>query len=233
MKVFTYFEPVPQLWEPSTQLRLIEIWKRSWAKHGWTPVVLNEESARRHPRYAEFKKKFWELPTEYGHDYEGACFMRYAATAIQKQPMSMLTDYDVLNYGFTPEHALAEQRKYRSHQLIFMSDDKIGSVATGAALGPWELFEGISHIFANWTPEEKDRNINSKTYNGLHCSDLTCVILMLRGVVPNPGWIHRSHGSVVWPHEGWETSPMVHYGYELHQAGLWPKCDVVEGLRPL
>lgn len=42
VKVFTYYVPIkgkPQ----DDEIALIEIWKKSWALRGWTPVVLGEE----------------------------------------------------------------------------------------------------------------------------------------------------------------------------------------------
>ena len=229
MNVYTYFQPLTTkgIWRADDQRKLISVWRRSWKKHGWTPVVLDENSARAHPRYREFKEKFWSLPTEYGHDYEGACMLRYAAVAAQKQSLSMMTDYDVINYGFTPAQAEALSKK-SGPRLLFLSEPN--SAAMGATIGPWELFEGFAQILFQWVPDQHDWN-NSATFNGYHCSDNSMAARMRFGTYHCPGWAQWEEGQVIWGHPGWEKSPLVHYGFEMKHAGHWPKWKHIDRLR--
>jgi hypothetical protein len=233
VNAYTYYNPVPgAIWNSRDQLELIKLWEKSWRKHGWNPVVLSEAHAKKHPRFPEFKQIFWSLPTEYGHDYEGQCFMRYAAVSIQKQPMSLMLDYDVINYGFTPEDALVATRKYLDPRLIFFSAE--GRHHCGMTLGPWELFEGYAAICASWKPSQADWN-DSATYHGFHCSDNSLLVGMFNGSHQRPAWLvmDDSGPNWVWPRTQWAESKAVHYGFEMNHAGNWPKWKHIERLRPI
>jgi hypothetical protein len=42
----------------------------------------------------------------------------------------------------------------------------------------------------------------------------------------------KKNSCVIFSQPGWETAPLVHYGYEMHAAGNWPKWEHIERLRP-
>jgi hypothetical protein len=224
MKVFTYYMPVPGLWSDESQQKLIEVWARSWKKAGWEPVVLNEDSVKTHPNFAYYKEKLWALPTEYGHDYEGACFLRWLAVA--HAGGGMMVDYDVINYGFTPADACTENR------MTIYADSDPPQIFTGVVMGRQHHFQEISDIFAAWVPDDHDLNLNSKTYQGHHCSDLTMMIRMFGGMQTKPDWLVRCDGCAQFPHPTWKTSKLVHYTYAMHDAGFWPKYEHIEKIRP-
>ena len=228
--VYTYYMPVPGLWPEDTQLRLIDIWQRSWKKHGWNPVILDETHARRHPRYAEFKRKFWELPTEYGHDYEGACFMRYVATSALGG--GMLTDYDVINYGVTPENIAELEAKFQTPQFYLFCNRPAHDIFCGQVYGCRELFEGMCQMFYSWQPDHRDY-VKSATYEGYHCSDLTMFQHLFDGRRLKPAWLQLVPGCALYPEYGWKDTPMTHYGYAMKADGFWPKADFIPKLRPI
>jgi hypothetical protein len=225
MNAYTYYMPVPGLWPADTQLALIEVWKRSWAKQGWNPIVMDETWAMRHPRYKEFKQKFWSLPSEYGHDFEGACFLRYAAMATTEAG-GMLLDYDVINYAFAPVAPdPGEMRLYCD-----LSIQK--GIHAGAMLAPTSLYEGLCQLFVEWTPDQRDWNPNKKPAPGHHCSDLSYFMQMVYGQRPRPDWFKMGPGCAEYPEPSWRTSPMVHYGYHMMKDGYWPKYAHIEKIRP-
>jgi len=225
MNAYTYYMPVAGLWPADTQLALIEVWKRSWKKQGWNPIVMDETWAMRHPRYAEFKRKFWELPTEYGHEYEGACFMRYAAMATIPEG-GLLLDYDVINYSFAPTPAdPKEMRLYCD-----LSDKQ--AIHAGTMLAPASLYEGLCQLFMEWVPGPMDWNPNMKPHPAHHCSDLSYFMQMVHGTRPRPAWFTVVPGCAVYPESSWRTSPMVHYGFHMHADGYWPKYAHIEKIRP-
>jgi hypothetical protein len=230
-QVFTYYTPLGYLNDEHDQRKLIELWAESWRRRGWTPVVLDESHARRHPRYKEFKKKFWELPTEYGHEYEGACFLRYVATAAMGG--GMMTDYDVINYSFTPADADRAQAKYQSPQLILFADRPPDKVFCGAIHGCHELFEGLSQLFFEWVPSDIDFVTTSKTYRGYHCSDLSRIQNYFEGRRVKPDWFQLAPGCSLYTDKDWNTKPMTHYGYEMKRTGHWPKYEGIPRLRPI
>lgn len=218
MNVYTYYMPVPGLWPDETQRALIEVWKRSWAKQGWNPVVLCEADAARHPRYAEFKKKFWELPTIYGHDYCGACFMRWVATAVWGG--GMMVDYDVMNYGFAP-------RLPEADRMQVIADHSVPPIFMGAVLGWGKYFEAMSELFLNWVPDERDWNPNGKFH---HCDDLTFLIQCFNSNNrERPPWLEYVDGCTLFPKT---DGLLVHYGYEMKNSGFWPKHEFIEKIRP-
>ena len=236
MKVFTYYMPVPELWSEKSQRALIDIWERSWRKQGWEPVVLTEDDAKKHPNYSDYKKKLWALPTEYGHEYEGSCFIRWLAVAMAGG--GTMVDYDVINYGFLPSDVPADGK------MSIIANDQSppqdwvpgggyqAGIFMGAVVGQQQHFQGMADIFAAWVPDEYDMNTTSKTYYGMHCSDLTMLIRMFDSKKsPKPDWLSRCDGCSIVGHPRWETAKLVHYTGEMRATGYWPKTEL-EKLRP-
>lgn len=223
MKVYTYYTPVPELYSEDTQRLLIDVWARSWKKQGWDPVVLSESDAQRHPRYPEFKKRFWELPTEYGHTYEGACFLRWVAMAAVGG--GMMTDYDVINYSFAP-------REVDPSRMIVFCEKPPGPIFLGMVLAPQALYEGMCQNFFSWQVSQADWNPNARPPQ-YHCSDLS-ILLQLFQQPPDKkiAWLTREEGCSIYTHPLWEYAPAVHYGYEMHGLGQWPKYAWIEKIRP-
>lgn len=219
--VFTYFMPVPGLYSTDSQYRLIDVWRRSWAKAGWNPRVLDESFVKGHPRYNFFKSRYWALPTEYGNEYCGACFFRWLAVAMAGG--GMLTDYDVINYGFEP-------RDPEEREMIIYCDDPPPTIFMGAVLGTANQFETMAQIFADWNPDKFDWNDHAKL---MHCDDLSMLVRMFETkTYPKPEWLVKKPGCGLYDFSPWKTSKLVHYGYAMHAAGLWPKHAHIENLRP-
>lgn len=219
MNVYTYYMQVPGLWSNESQLALIDLWKRSWSKHGWNPVVLTEEDAKKHPRYAEFKKRFWEMPTPYGHDYEGGCFLRWAAMAAVGG--GMLVDYDVINYGFAPREADRRQMQ------VFC--DGPGPIWCGAILGPLKFFDYMVLAFYLWPTEKGEWLPEHGLY---HCEDQVFLRHMMDTRTHlRPFWLHRVPGCTRYPNL---SGPLVHYtSAAMKNDGKWPKHEHIEKLRPI
>lgn len=99
MKVFTYFDPVPEM-AHSEQQEMISIWKASWRANGWQPLVLSRKNIAFHPLYEDALRAFKGHPTVNPKEYELACWLRWLAMAMQG---GVMTDFDVLCFGFRPE----------------------------------------------------------------------------------------------------------------------------------
>lgn len=226
MRVYTYYTPIP-LYSEDSQRRLIDVWARSWSKQGWEPIVLHEGDAKLHPNYTKFRRHVWNLPTEYGHEYEGACFLRWIAMAAQETDGGggVLTDYDVINYGWKP-------RPVNPEEMYFLSDQE-NRISMGVVIGARKHYEYFCNVFANWVPDTHDWNRNAGLF---HCSDLSMAVRMFEeGTWKKPSWAKKM-GKIqaLFGHkpEAWRTSLLVHYGYDMFHAGHWPKCDWIEKLRP-
>lgn len=220
--VFTYYTPIHIMsdnWRPADQQKLISVWRRSWAARGWNPIVLGEDDAKRHPQYEELRAKFWSLPTPYGHDFEGPCFMRWAAMSAVGG--GMLTDYDCINYTFAP-------REVDPNRMLVFENPDCPYTHMGVVQGRKEHWEEMVQRMANWVPDQRDLN---PAHNMFHCADaaflVQCLDTKLR---EKPEWLERAPGHTVFPNI---SGDIVHYGYEMKAAGYWPKADHIEKIRPL
>lgn len=228
MRCYTYYMPIPMYSEDS-QRRLIDIWARSWAKQGWEPILLNEGDAKLHPNYEDFRRAIWGLPTEYGHEYESSCFLRWLAMAAQETDGGggVLTDYDVVNYRFKP-------RPVNPEEMYFLSD-QVNRITMGVVIGARKHYEFFCNLFANWTPDKHDWNASAGLF---HCSDLSMVTRMFEdGTWDKPAWAKKLNNfQAIFGQEpkpnAWRTAPLVHYGYNMKHAGYWPKYSFIETLRP-
>jgi len=232
MRVYTYYTPTP-LYSEDSQRRLIDVWSRSWSRLGWEPIVLNEGDAMLHPQYERFKKYVWNLPTEYGHEYEGACFLRWLAMASQETDGGggVMTDYDVINYKFTPK----PDRVMDADKMYFLCDyEPFNTISMGVVAGARHHYEWFCNLFMNWVPHpQHDWNKKAKLF---HCSDLSMLVRMFESRThEKPEWATKvSNVQAIFEpsREHWKTAPLVHYGFQMHHAGYWPKADWIEKLRP-
>jgi len=126
MKIYTYYEKLGAgaAGTPGEyflrQEELIELWKYSWKKQGFEPVVLGPEDAEKYPDYTRLMTNITECykkitGKEVENDYELACFKRWFAYATQ--PGYFITsDYDIINFNFNP---------YNENNNIDTSLDKV------------------------------------------------------------------------------------------------------------
>ena len=97
MKVYTYFDQDPTL----TQFNdVLNIWKDSWSKHGWEPVVLPRRIAGMHPLCAQVEMHIGRLPTVNPKKYTINNFLRWLAMDVVGGGLHV--DSDVVNYGYKP-----------------------------------------------------------------------------------------------------------------------------------
>jgi hypothetical protein len=96
--VYSYYQQLPG-WEYPSEL--IQLWAHSWLRCGWTPVVLDERHASRHPdwsKFRTFKVNAFVSRNPYGYDL--SCWARWLA--FSHQGGGMMTDYDVINLSLSP-----------------------------------------------------------------------------------------------------------------------------------
>lgn len=111
MNVISYFNLIPDSKFSSESEGIIDLWSKSWSKHGWSPVVLNENHAKQNELYsqldlnnpgANFYKTVKNRPM---WRYHRSCYCRLLAYCdhVKRNGMVLYADYDVINYGFTPD----------------------------------------------------------------------------------------------------------------------------------
>lgn len=223
--VVTYYTPVPGLWSTDSQWALIDVWRRSWVKAGWDPVVMMPSDVMTHPRYAFFKEHFEAKPTEYGVEYTSACFMRWLAAAhygALRGLNVMLTDYDVINYGFEPQ-------KVRPEELTIFCDEPPATVFMGAVLGKPQHFLDMAELFAAAKPDQHDWNHHAQMF---HQDDLSLLMRMFETkTLAKPDFLVKRPGCALFDYQSWRSSKLVHYGFAMKAMGYWPKHEHIEKLR--
>ena len=97
--VYTYYEHLGS----KTDSTLVNMWVQSWKKHGWNPVVLDRKTYMQKPMQKDVEETTRRLSTITPIDYSIAANMRWLAWTQVVGLGSLVCDYDVLNYGFTPD----------------------------------------------------------------------------------------------------------------------------------
>ena len=100
MKIYTYYQNINH----SSQNELIDLWKISWSNHGYEPIVLNLQDAKRHPYFdtlnTEMRKISKEITNKEISDYGMSCWFRWLAYATQADEKFYVSDYDAININF-------------------------------------------------------------------------------------------------------------------------------------
>jgi hypothetical protein len=190
---------------------LIELWKQSWSKHGWTPVVLNTQSAN--PGSDRFRAAFAQLPSGNIGNYEELCFLRWVA--MERQGAGWLSDYDVMNYGYTPDDANAASARW-SEPLV-VCDGHVPALVYGNRAG---YRNAVWDFLSVHVPDVVER-ANGRP----HVSDM---VLISKGVLKH--WrsvdLLREYG------EGdWRECPLIHYAAA--RMGGRSKHSVIMSERPV
>lgn len=210
MRVFTYYQPVPELLE-ITQRFLVECWKDSWAGRGWNPIVLTEADARRHPLFMQYSVAVASYPTVNARGYENACWLRWLAYAVAAQEHAgaiVATDYDVINRDWIAR----DIGSGREPRLVAFAE-----TPTAACMGHRRNFDA----FIVDVIRQAERGIVRK--NGrMHVSDMT-----LAQAVPE-----RWDWSIIC--EEWRrgsTAPLLHVSQYAVDAVGTSKADVMRSWR--
>lgn len=100
MKIYTYYQNIHY----SNQPELIDLWKISWSRQGYEPIVLNLEDAKKHPYFetlnTEMRRIFKEITNKEIGDYGMSCWFRWLAYATQTDEKFYVSDYDAINVNF-------------------------------------------------------------------------------------------------------------------------------------
>jgi hypothetical protein len=192
-------------------LELIKLWKKSWSNNGWNPTVVSLEDAKKHPRYNEidltdYSSNLYKYSIN-EPNYLELCYSRWFAYGCYE---GFWSDYDVMNYGFTPEDA----QHLIQHDPVFI--DNIGSCGFATLKGHDLIIEGfvnaakedsiINDILSLQEKHKQDRDISDMHIN------------------------RRANSPINFPHNAlccenfsnneWRSFSLVHY-----HNGLWNNFD--------
>ena len=100
MKIYTYYQDISH----SSQNELIDLWKISWSRHGYEPIVLNLEDAKKHSYFetlnTEMRRIYNEITGKQINAYGMSCWFRWLAYATQTEEKFYVSDYDAINVNF-------------------------------------------------------------------------------------------------------------------------------------
>jgi hypothetical protein len=110
MNVISYFQSIPNSDFSQQSEELIEVYKQSWIKHGWNPIVLNEEYSKRNELFYKLDldnsdANFYKTISSSMWKYHRSCYCRLLAYCqyVRENGSTLYSDYDVINYGFTSD----------------------------------------------------------------------------------------------------------------------------------
>ncbi len=165
---------------------VLSLWKNSWRKNGWLPIVLTREDAKKHNLYEKILTKVIEFPTVNPKQYEIACFMRWVAIAAIGG--GFMSDYDVINYHFLPIDIPSEVTVYHS-----LNPGLVGG--NGAAFD-----DTLLSLILNNVTSANFKLVSDK----LHYSDMYLFLQF-------PSMFHHVPISKLIGAEGWQNASLVHY----------------------
>lgn len=100
MKIYTYYQNI----KFKQQNELIDLWKISWSRQGYEPIVLNLEDVKKHPYFDTLHTKIKEFAIKLGNykisNYGMSCWLRWLAYATQSDEKFYVSDYDAINVNF-------------------------------------------------------------------------------------------------------------------------------------
>ena len=147
MKIYTYYQDINFVSVHGDQQELIDLWKISWSRQGYEPIVLNLEDAKKHSFFetlnSEMRRIFKEITNKEIDDYGMNCWFRWLAYATQKDEKFYVSDYDAINVNFPITEA--------SNQLHFM-----GGACPFLASGTPKQFENLCNKFIEVTKERME-----------------------------------------------------------------------------
>lgn len=224
--VYTYFNPVPLL-SLEDETKLILRWRRSWMAHGFTPIVLNQWSIMKHPLYQELTEKIKQLPSVNPPSYDAACYLRWLAMA--NIGGGIMTDYDVMNYGWTPQLTIGKHHKSKSELAKMLSSGTLHCMQNhvpSVVVGDGSAFLNMAMHILNYKVTVTDYPPENPTKP--HVSDM----LMLEKLARlSPGsyeqrLIVRNFGE-----PSWETAGLVHFSTGSTSPNYLPRWKHIPLLR--
>ena len=192
MKVYTYYSNVGSM-NAFEQARMIALWKASWSRHGWEPIVLTPADARANPMHDQLVAKFATFPTVNNKEYEMACWLRWIAMAMVGGTM---TDYDVLAFGFTPADIPTNDGEFVS---ILADNNPCPCAVSGTA----QQYENTVRAFAEMMPGDSAVHGDRP-----HFSDQSAVQAMSARLRPHIHDLCPEYRS-----RHWQSAGLVHYSH--------------------
>lgn len=205
-KVVCFYEDLPRIGKArmDDNRALVELWKQSWSQYGWEPTVLSIADTLRHKDAQTILNRDCPLYSKSANNrsFLRLCYGRWLAYDLESP--TLWADYDVMNYGATPESM--QEILCSPKPSVFSLAGCIGYTGTGMD----EVIQAYVEI-ANGT--DKGREYLSKTLATFNeISDMTISIELfnhLRLPIEHPfassDYMHRT--------DPWHTAKFVHFDH--------------------
>ena len=200
--IMTYFDVDPDN-NPNVQNQILELWKKTWTRFGYNPIVLTEWDATKHPEYQNIKNILKSLKTEGNRKTQMAKFYRWLA--FDYSGAGLMTEYDVMpNSQFTTDDL-------PKHEAIHLLENNEVSAVTADREGLKFLIEAIrDHDYSTSLKMPTDKEIILKD--------------------PNAFWLRKTNLVAPWSIGRWAESHMVHFSYKAckNVSGTVNKVPIIE-----
>ena len=198
----TYFDVDPDN-NPNAQQQVLELWKKTWTRFGYNPVVLTEWDATKHPEYQALKATLKNLKTDGNRKTQLAKFYRWLA--FDYSGAGFYTEYDVFpNSQFTTDDLP------KAEAVNFLENGEISAV-TADREGLKFLIEAIrEHDYSTNLKMPTDKEIILKESDAF--------------------WIRRTNLVGAWSIGRWAESHLVHFSYKAckNVSGTVNKLPIIE-----
>ena len=173
MKVYTYYQHI----DFKNQEELISLWRSSWEKYGFEPIVLGIGDAKNHPGYEVFTERVktisQKIVNQPLNNYGLSCWLRWLAYATQPEEKFYVCDYDVINHNFFPKEP---------DDLLHLMDSDCPCIASGTPSQfnelcnkfievPNENMENFIRTFQTFH-ERKLRHFHDQEFFSIYCFKL-------------------------------------------------------------
>jgi len=200
--IMTYFDVDPDN-NPNVQNQILELWKKTWTRFGYNPIVLTEWDATKHHEYQNIKNILKSLKTESNRKTQMAKFYRWLA--FDYSGAGLMTEYDVMpNSQFTTDDL-------PKHEAIHLLENNEVSAVTADREGLKFLIEAIrDHDYSTTLKMPTDKEIILKD--------------------PNAFWLRKTNLVAPWSIGRWAESHMVHFSYKAckNVSGTVNKVPIIE-----
>ena len=184
MKVYCFYSHECEGWCKEAEGHMISLWRTSWSRWGWDPIVLGMNQARAHPRFEELRVVAEAMPTYNTRSYCVVNLVRHCAIPNNGD---LLVDYDILNNGWRPADFHAKPRGVRPGWYV----------AHGGYCGDndWLIDQ-----FINWCKPDIYRFV--MVHGVPHISDMWIKDFL---------GVQKIEESAVWGAKNWHLKPLIHF----------------------
>lgn len=133
-KIYSYYESFPMR-RQEEEFACANIWKGTWEKHGWEAIMLNNSHAKMGSQHQKMISRLFvaskALPAGAQNDFQPIQVKFSRLFALHHAGGGWLSDYDVVNSGFTPQMAEEIEKKC---QLFFFDSEKTHLIYVSSAI---------------------------------------------------------------------------------------------------